>query len=202
MSGADPPPPLPHPPSPVAPPRRRGPLFWIAVIGVPLLLCCGGVVVAALVAGADWIRIAAAPPAERQRLLSEKLASSAPGQVAAAETFLDDVEAGRLDEAWDGTAATFRGAMARKQFDDMADLVRRVMGPLRSRTLANVHVRSVAGGPSTTSLTLLGAFERGAGTISLEMEDEGGAWKVRAWRVDSPLFLEAMSRGASDDAGK
>jgi hypothetical protein len=186
-------PPPPPPPSR----RRRGPLFWLAAVGVPLLLCCGGLGVAALVGAKDWIAIAFAPPGERKALVSRQLEGMAPAEIAAARDFFAAIDEERDDAAWEMTSAAMRAATPRPQFDQLVSLVRRVMGRLQSTAVVNVHRTTGFGAmPSLARLTLEGTFENGAATINVEVEDVGGTLEIRTWRVDSPLFLDAMERGS------
>lgn len=186
-------------PAPLDPsaPRARGTLFWLAIVGAAGLLCCGGIGAAVWFGGQDWIKIVTAPESERLDLLSKKLEALAGDRLRVADDFLAAVDAGRIDDAWNLTSASFRSATQREQFDQLARSIPAVMGPLQSRRLINLNSRNVVGSAGATTLILQGTFEKGAGTITLEIDDSAAPFTVQRWHTASPLFLEAMNRGAS-----
>lgn len=193
MSASGSPPPLAKKP--------RGALFWVLVIGGPLLLCCGGVGGWALWKGADVFRIATLPPAQRAAALSEMLTKAAPAQTAAVDTFMGHLDAGRDAEAWAMTSAGWRAATPQPKSDEFLALVRSVMGPCTSKNLINVNVRSMVGGDSTTELTYDAAFAKGGGIIHVTTIAGAAAGpEIHAFRVDSPLFMQAAQRGAETPA--
>jgi hypothetical protein len=168
--------------------------FWFAVVGGILLLVCGcGGGLVYWLAG-DWIRIGMLPPAEQAKAMDAKLRQFAAGDVAAAEAFLDALDADQVDQAWGMTAPAFRSVTTREEFGKLAATVRSVVGKSKERLLRNVNTRSMVGGSSTTSLVFAATFEKGAGTVSIDLV--GGA--VQSWKTDSPLCLDAMKRGADE----
>jgi hypothetical protein len=182
---------------PAVPRKRRGPLFWVLLIGGILLVLCGGIAALLWSAVGDFVRIAQLPPAERQKAMSDKLRSMAPAETAAADSFLDDVEAGRLDAAWNATSPGFQASTTRKEFDELVETVRAVMGRSLSRDLVNMNARMVPGpGGTGYALTYAAKFEKGDGTVRVDLTGAAPAWTVQTWRTESPLFLEAAKKGA------
>lgn len=180
-------------------PRRRGLWFWFAVVGGLGLLCCGGIGAAVWSGAREWIDIAAAPESERADLLSKKLEQFAGDRVRVADEFLAAVDADRGDDAWAMTSQTFQSAVVREKFDELRHSVTTVMGPLVSRRVTNVNTRKTIGSGDSTTLVLQGTFEKGQGTITLELEGSEPDWKIRSWNTQSPLFLQAIERGAEPD---
>jgi len=189
----------PAPPVPglAAAKKKRGVGFWLLIAGGALLLLCGGGVLLLWHFGRDWIDIAQALEGERQELLSKKLGAIAGGQVPAVDAFVAAVDEKRDDDAWAMTAARFREATQREKFDGLTSLVRTVMGRCTSKKLRNLNTRQALGGGTTSNLVFAATFEKGDGTITVDLEQEAGVWKVLGWRTNSPLFDEAMKRGAA-----
>ncbi len=184
---------------PPAPPplakKPRGALFWVLAIGGPLVLCCGGGLLWALWQGADALRIITLPPAQRAAALSDMLTKMAPAETAAVDTFMGHLDAGRDAEAWAMTSAGWRGATPQPKSDEFLALVRSVMGPCTSKNLVNVNKRSVVGGLSTTELTYDATFANGGGMIHVTTVAGAAGPEIHAFRVDSPLFMQAAQRG-------
>lgn len=184
------------PPTPAAR-RRRSLRFW-AVVGAGALVavCIGG---AALLRDQvrDWAAIANAPEAERGALLSKKLEELTADRLPVVDRFLAAVDEGRDDDAWSMVSDGFRATTTREKFGELAALVRSVVGRCASKELRTFNTRNVVGGPTVTTLVFAAKFEKGEGTISMDVESSGAGWKVRGWNTNSPLFTEAMQRGAA-----
>jgi hypothetical protein len=176
--------------------KRRGWGFWIAMIAGALgVLCCGGGLLVRHFAR-DWIAIMTAPEKDRPSLLDRKLREFAAEQMSAADAFLAAVDAGNDDAAWDATSAVFRATTTRERFGESAQLVRDVMGPVQSKILRSIQTNKRNDEPAVTHLAFGATFAKGEGTISLDLEYVDKKYEVRSWRTDSPLFTEAMKRGA------
>lgn len=176
--------------------KSRGALFWVAVIGGPLVLCCGGGVAWLMWKGADFLRIAALPPAQRADALSETLSKMAVAETAAVDTFIGHVDAGGDAQAWAMTSAGWRAASPRPKSDEFLALIRSVMGPCRSKRLVNVHTRSNVGAASTVDLVYDATFQNGPGVIRVTTAAGAAGPEIHAFHVESPLFMQAAQRGA------
>jgi hypothetical protein len=84
----------------------------------------------------------------------------------------------------------------RAKFDELTALVRTVVGRCKSKQLRSVNERVALGGSSTSNLVFAATFEKGEGTITMDVVSEAGSWKILSWRTNSPLFDEAMKHGA------
>jgi hypothetical protein len=196
VSDAPPPPSQATGPPPAAP-RGSGVLKWVLIAAGALLLACGCGTMLVLRFARDWFEVALAPPGEREARLSRKLESIVGDQVACADRFVAAVDAGRDDDAWAMTTDGFRTATSREKFGELTATVRSVLGRCTARQVQNVQTRSSLGaGPSTTSLVFAATFEKGAGTIKFDLVSGDGGWSVSGWRTESPLFLDAIGKGA------
>jgi len=186
------PPPLDAPPP--APARRKSRLrFWLLLGGGVLLAVCGG---GALIVWRFVRNLEEATPEERQAIVARTLQSMAGPQTEAADAFIAAVDEKRDDDAWAATAPAFRGTTTREKFGDFAQLVRDVVGRLKSKTLVGFNTRTVLGGDAVAALSWSAKFEKGDGTIQIDVVSLDGAWKIQKWNVNSPLFVEAMKKGA------
>lgn len=176
--------------------RKRGLGFWLLVSGGALAAVCGGLIVSLWDHVERIYGIATAPPEERQALFSQQLEAMAGTCPVAVDRFLAAVDRGDDDLAYDLVSAGFRQSATRERFGELADTVRAVMGPLKTKSLVNFHSKQVLGGSSLTTLVYAGKFEKGDGAITLHLEASGDSWRVHFWRTDSPLFEAAMRKGA------
>jgi hypothetical protein len=184
------------PPVPPAPGRRRTWRFWLLVAGSTMVVLCGAGALLIADAAKEWIDIARAPESERAALLSKKLGEMAADQMAAADRYLEAIDEERDDDAWTMTSDAFQRAGTRENFGETAALVRSVVGRCKSRELRSFNTNAMLGGATVATLVFAAHFEKGDGTITMELETSGGGWTVRTWRTNSPLFDEAMKRGA------
>jgi uncharacterized protein DUF4019 len=195
-AGAPPPPGADGPP-PVPAKSGRGPLFWILVAAGGLFaLCCAGGVVVFLVVREKAAEFAALPESERNARMSALLEAASEEELRAATEFTRAVDEERDDDAWAMTAPAFRLVTPREKFAELTDLVGQVVGRCLSKQLRNANVKHQFGSGSTASLDFAAKFEKGDGTIHFDLAQIDGTWKVASWRVDSPLFLDAMKRGS------
>ena len=161
-----------------------------------MVVLCGAGALLIADAAKEWIDIARAPESERAALLSKKLGEMAADQMAATDRYLAAIDEERDDDAWEMASAAFHGSTTREKFGETAAIVRSVVGRCRSHELRSFNSNVALGGATTCMLQFAARFEKGDGTITMELESAGGAWKVRTWRTNSPLFDEAMKRGA------
>jgi hypothetical protein len=198
VTGApDLPPPPDSPPPPVPVQSGHGPLFWILVVlGGLFVLCCAGGLVVFFVAREKVEEFAALPESERNARVSALLESASAEEVRAASEFTKAVDEERDDDAWEMTAPAFRVATPRDKFGELTELVGQVVGRCLEKELRNVNTKHALGGGATASLDFAAKFEKGDGTIHFDLAEIDGTWKVASWRVDSPLFLDAMKRGS------
>lgn len=176
--------------------RKRGVGFWLLVAGGALLVVCGGGALLAWHFSADWIAIARAPEGEREALLSKKLGEMAGDQTAAVDSFVAAVDESRDDDAWAATSERFRATTSREKFGELTSLVRTVVGRCKSKRLRSLNAKQNLGGSTVSSLAYGATFEKGDGGIAIDLESVDGVWKVLTWRTNSPLFEQAMKRGA------
>jgi hypothetical protein len=198
VTGApDLPPPPASPPPPVPGKPGHGPLFWILVaLGGLFVTCCAGGLVVFFVAREKVQEFAALPESERNARVSTILAGAADEQVRAATEFIKAVDEERDDDAWEMTAPAFRVATPRDKFGELTELVSQVVGRCLEKELRNVNTKVPLSGGSSTSLVFGAKFEKGNGTILFDLAEIDGKWKVASWRVESPLFLDAVKRGS------
>jgi hypothetical protein len=175
----------------------HGPLFWILVVlGGLFVLCCAGGLVVFFVAREKFEEFAALPESERNTRVSALLESASAEEVRAATEFTKAVDEERDDDAWEMTAPAFRVATPRDKFGELTELVGQVVGRCLEKELRNVNTKHALGGGATASLDFAAKFEKGDGTIHFDLAEIDGTWKVASWRVESPLFLDAMKRGS------
>src|SRR5437870_1874769 len=117
----------------------RGVGFWLLVAAGVVMAICGGAVILAWDTIHDVFTIATAPPDERDALLSSKLASLAGERQTVVDGFLAAVDDSRDADAWAMTSPGFQSVTTRKQFDDLAALVRDVMGKCLSKSIRNFN---------------------------------------------------------------
>jgi Protein of unknown function (DUF4019) len=185
------------PPVPSAPAKRRGLRFWLLIgVGALLAVCIGGAILVRDQVR-EWAAIANAPEAERGALLSKKLEGLTADRLPVINGFLAAVDEGRDDDAWAMVTDSFRATTTREEFGELTALVRSVVGRCTSKELRTFNTRNVVGSSTVTTLVFAAKFEKGDGTISMDVESSGGEWKVRGWNTNSPLFTEAMKRGAA-----
>jgi hypothetical protein len=182
------------PPVPKKPASRLR--FVLLVLGGVLVAVCGGGAFYAWKFVHEIADIAAAPPGEREALLSKKLESMAADQTSAVDAFLAAVDEGRDDDAWAMASSRLRTITPRDKFGDTMTLIRSVVGRCKSKQLRNLDSRSNLDGTSTSSMLYAATFEKGDGTIKADLVTEDGNWKVFGWNVNSPLFMDAMKKGA------
>ena len=189
-----PPPPGAGGPPPIPMKSGHGPLFWILVsLGGLFVLCCAGGLIVFVVAREKFKEFAAMPEDERKAAILEAVAGE---ESHAASEFIKAIDEERDEDAWAMTAPTFRVLTPRDKFAEMTELVGQVLGRCQSKHLTNANVKTQVGSGSTASLDYAAKFERGDGTIHLDLVKIDGTWKVASWRTDSPLFLDAMKRGS------
>lgn len=185
------------PPVPSVPPRRGRLRFWLLLgAGALLAVCIGGAILVRDQVR-EWAEIANAPEAERGALLSKKLEELTADRMPAVNRYLAAVDESRDDDAWSMVTDGFRATTTREQFGELTALVRSVVGRCNSKELRTFNTKNVVGSSTVTSLVFAAKFEKGEGTISIDVESSGGEWKVRGWHTNSPLFTEAMKRGAA-----
>lgn len=192
MSGTPEPPPVPP-----APPKSRRLRSWLLIgAGALLAVCIGGAILVRDQVR-EWAAIANAPEAERGALLSKKLEELTADRLPVVNRFLAAVDDGRDDDAWGLVTDGFRSTTTREKFGELTALVRSVVGRCTSRELRTFNTRNVVGSSTVTTMAFAAKFEKGEGTISIDVESSGADWKVRGWNTNSPLFTEAMKRGAA-----
>jgi len=184
------------PPVPAPPRKRRTWRFWLIVAGSTMVVLCGAGALLIANAAKEWIDIARAPESERAALVSKTLGEMAKGQVEASDRYLAAIDDERDDDAWAMGSAAFQGSTTREKFGETAALVRSVVGRCRSHEMRSFNTNVALGGATSCTLQFAAHFDKGDGTITMELESVGGDWKVRTWRTNSPLFDEAMKRGA------
>jgi hypothetical protein len=176
--------------------QSRGALFWVVVIGGPLVLCCGG--------GVAWLISQAGPvlgirppfTAERAQALSDALTKDAVAETAAVDTFIAHVDAGRDAEAWAMTSAGWRSVTSQPQSDEFFRAVRGVLGRCSSKRLKTLNEQSFVAGPGTVDLAYDAVFEKGPGVIRVTTAVGAAGREIHAFRVESPLFTDGAQRAA------
>ena len=200
MSGPPEAPPPPAAPSPPPLPKSsgKGPLFWIlfALAGLFALCCASGLIVW-FVVKSKLVEVSSASQAARDAQMTAIAETMAEDELRAANDFIAAIDEERDDDAWEMTAPAFRVLTPRDKFGELTELAASVLGRCVSKEVRTFKSRTaLVGGQTTASITFAAKFEKGDGTIQVELVEVGGAWKVASWRTDSPLFLDAMKRGS------
>ncbi len=167
---------------------QGGRKVWVWVLGGVLglgALCCAGVV------GVLWWG-----RGELQEEMSKVVASMTKEEDAYTERFFRHLDAQEMDAAWEMTSADFRGVTSREQFDKLGQAIRRVMGAYRGKTVQSFNSKSGFGtGLGVVDLVYAGQFENGPATITVRLEKAGGGdFRVTSFRVDSPRFLDELTK--------
>lgn len=116
------------------------------------------------------------------------------------EVFAANV-AGKWAELYDTqTTPEFQSVTNREQWNQIGAVVQEKLGALKNKTTTNINVRSMNG--VTTAVVLYSAqFEKGAGTIEMNLRKDAGQWKILGLHVNSPLLASAPS-GTCPHCGK
>lgn len=124
--------------------------------------------------------------AEQEMATDTKAAEQA--AAAAAEEWLHLVDEGQYAESWDGTAAFFRQAVTRAQWQSAAASVRTPLGTLVSRELKScAYKTSLPGVPVGEYVVVQYAATFGNGKSATETVtprlEEDGTWKVSGYFI-------------------
>jgi hypothetical protein len=108
--------------------------------------------------------------------------------LAAADAWLQGIDAGRYAESWDEAAALFRGAVTQEQWEQALRGVRGPLGKLASRKVRSAHcARSLPGAPDGEYVVIQydAAYEnkREAVETVTPMREKDGAWRVSGYFV-------------------
>ena len=114
------------------------------------------------------------------------------------DALFDAIDEGAFEETYDTLASPqMRGVTSREDYGKLGLVISRTLGRLRSKSLRSFEVRQL-NTDSFVSATYNARFEKGAGTIFVEIVGVGDGWKVSTFRVESPVFLDEFA--TEDDA--
>jgi hypothetical protein len=138
---------------PPQPPRKRFPWKTVIIVAVVLvLLCCGG-------GGYGIYRVF--------------VAGSAPVRDSA-NAFVDDLQAGRIDAAYNSLCSSTKQEFSREKFDGYLATVQKITG--HSVTGFSLNTTN---GKKTGQVTMkLTYFDGSTGTHVFELVEEGGKYRV------------------------
>ncbi|HUN80804.1 MAG TPA: DUF4019 domain-containing protein, partial [Phycisphaerae bacterium] len=109
-----------------------------------------------------------------------------------ADSFLRQVESQDYDAAYQSLGPEWKKKDNEAAFSHLENVMRRVMGPLQSKTFETFDVnRSTEG--SMAVIGFHGVFQNGGGDISLTLMDSTGQWRVVGHRINSPIFIKALT---------
>ena len=166
--------PLPYaPPAGAAPPRprRRGRL---------LLIGCGGSLLAALLGLGTCVLAVKGGMAVGEKEL---------GPVC--DRYLNEVAAGDFHAAYTEADPTLRQSTTEEAFSRMERGIHERTGALRTKTI-NAAQAGVDGSGRWGRLVYKAEFEKGPGTIRIDLRKQGEAWKIAAVNYQSPRLEDSI----------
>lgn len=110
------------------------------------------------------------------------------GAMAAAESWLRTVDAGRYGQSWDDAAQVFREALAREKWEPMVESVRAQTGILVLRKMRSaLYTRELPNAPAGEYVVIQydSRFERIPHAVETvtPMKDPDGTWRVAGYYV-------------------
>jgi Protein of unknown function (DUF4019) len=144
-----------------------------------------------LMAAAVLLLTAASAPSLAAQQSKEPDAGASPEALAqaAAETWLDLVWNGQVEESWETAAETFKQAVTAEQWASAGSQVMGQTGPFRSRSLETAdRTQSLPNAPpgDYVVLTYSSVFENAPGREIVTMMLEDGEWKTIGYYVTPP----------------
>lgn len=132
------------------------------------------------------IAILAATVAVRSGAAEDEL-DTAPA-MAAAQSWLATVDAGRYGQSWDDASTTFRDGVARDKWEQMVSSVRGQTGSLLSRKVRSAtYATKLPNAPAGEYVVIVfdSRFERIPSAVEsiVPMKDSDGKWKVAGYVV-------------------
>jgi predicted transcriptional regulator len=107
---------------------------------------------------------------------------------AAAEAWLELIDAGKYDDSWDVAAEYFKRVVKQEKWRDMAAAARGPLGPLLSREVKSAeHRTTLPGAPDGEYVVIQFAtsFEHKKSAVETvtPMRDNDGAWRVSGYFI-------------------
>ncbi len=106
----------------------------------------------------------------------------------AAKAWLELVDTGRFDDSWEAAAGSFKNAIKKEQWRDMAAAVRGPLGTVLSRELKTAEYRTTLPGAPDGEYVVIqfaASFEHKKSAIETvtPMRDSDGTWRVSGYFI-------------------
>jgi ssDNA-binding Zn-finger/Zn-ribbon topoisomerase 1 len=109
-----------------------------------------------------------------------------------AEAFVQKLNAKDYSGAYASIGPEWKKIQEPAKFEEFLTLIHDVMGSCQSKSVTSMNFKSLGSG-STAQVVYSAKFTNGSGTIRASFTNSSGPWKVVGWRVESPLFKQALT---------
>lgn len=99
------------------------------------------------------------------------------------------------------TTAELRNAASKEEYAALGRAIGLHLGALRSKSLRSAKTFH-SNATSSIDVTYAATFERGSGTITAQLKQEGGEWKFESFRVSSPQLDQHLANLQCSACGK
>ena len=90
------------------------------------------------------------------------------------------------------TTPEFQATTSKEQYSDIGKSVATRLGRLHRKSLESFSMHEY-NAEATVDVTYTARFEKGKGEIDVKLKKQDGAWKLAAFRVNSPLFQQDLA---------
>lgn len=103
------------------------------------------------------------------------------------------IEAGSFADTYEThTTAELRASASKQEYAALGNAIALRLGNIESKSLRAFKMRQ-HNASSYIEASYAATFEKGSGTIDAKLEKEGGEWKFASFRVNSPIFAQALA---------
>lgn len=90
------------------------------------------------------------------------------------------------------TTEALRKNASKEEYAVLGDVIALRLGDLKSKSLRGFKMRQ-HNATSYVEVSYAANFDRGSGTIDAQLEKQGSEWKFVSFRVNSPVFAQALA---------
>lgn len=103
------------------------------------------------------------------------------------------IEAGSFADTYEThTTGALRQSASKQEYTALGNAIALRLGELKSKSLRAIKMRQ-HNASSYVEVSYAATFDRGSGTIDAQLEKEGSEWKFVSFRVNSPVFAQALA---------